>query len=96
MEKKPLDCKFGLTIKCPHWDKPEMDRLFTKYKYDNPTESDFIAADSICQGCKSFEAFPHTTVVSAILGLMIQPENPPHLFPPDEFVAIDYALVPGS
>jgi hypothetical protein len=61
MMKKPLECKLGLTIKCPHWDNPAMEQLFAKFTYDLPVEFDINAAKLICQGCKSFEPFPKKT-----------------------------------
>jgi hypothetical protein len=88
MKKKPLQCKYGLTIKCAHWDNPTMDRLFTSYTYASPSEIDITAANLICRGCKSFQPLAHTTVVSAILDMKIEPPTPPSQEPADELFAI--------
>ncbi len=88
MNKKPLKCKYGLTIKCTHWDNPAMDRLFTSYNYASPSAVDVNAASSICRRCKSFEPFPRSFLVSTILDLKIQPESCPQVDSPAEFAAI--------
>lgn len=54
MEKIPMQCKLGLTIKCPNWDKPEMVNLFTKLNYNYPLEFDIAAANVLCLDCSSF------------------------------------------
>jgi hypothetical protein len=89
MNKKPLKCKYGLTIKCTHWDNPAMDRLFTTYNYASPSLVDITTAGSICRRCKSFEPLPKATVVSAMLDLMIQPDSTAPSVPPAELVPID-------